>query len=139
MRPTSAPTLNRAIALIPKRPGNRQGLAGKESFQSEPRDPHAIAEVDDRHGAGVDSTIVRKPLIVAVHAYAAEVPRYDPGVDLVGVAEIAERLGVGTSIVHDWRRRHDDFPAPALRLRMGLIWAWPGSGVRARATGRLSS
>jgi hypothetical protein len=45
--------------------------------------------------------------------------------ELVGVAEIAERLDVGTSVVHDWRRRHTDFPEPVLRLRMGLVWAWP--------------
>jgi hypothetical protein len=41
----------------------------------------------------------------------------------VGVAEIAE-LDVGTSVVHDWRYRHSDFPQPVVRLRMGLIWAW---------------
>jgi len=48
-----------------------------------------------------------------------------PADDLVGVAEIAERLGVGTSVVHDWRRRHPAFPQPVRRLSMGLIWAWP--------------
>jgi hypothetical protein len=42
--------------------------------------------------------------------------------DLVGVAEIAERPGVATSVVHDWRRRHADFPEPVLRLR--LVWTW---------------
>ena len=62
--------------------------------------------------------------------------RYDTK-DLVGVAEIAERLGVGTSVVHDWRRRHDDFPEPVLRLRMGLIWAWPDVRRWASSTGRL--
>jgi hypothetical protein len=47
----------------------------------------------------------------------------------LGVAEIAERLDVGTSVVHDWRNRHSDFPQPVARLRMGLIWAWPDAKV----------
>jgi hypothetical protein len=39
-------------------------------------------------------------------------PRRFTADELVGVAEIAKRLGVGTSIVHDdWRRRHDTFPS----------------------------
>jgi len=57
--------------------------------------------------------------------------------DLVGVAEIAERLGVGTSVVHDWRRRHADFPAPVVQLRMGLIWAWADVETWARSTSRI--
>ena len=57
--------------------------------------------------------------------------------ELVGAAEIAERLGVGTSIVHDWRRRHAGFPQPVLRLHMGLIWAWPQVEAWAAKTGRL--
>jgi transposase-like protein len=62
--------------------------------------------------------------------------KVDPA-DLVGVAEIADRLGVGTSVVHDWRRRHSDFPKPLVRLRMGLVWAWPQVDRWARSTGRL--
>lgn len=57
--------------------------------------------------------------------------------DLVGASEIAERLGVGTSIVHDWRRRHQDFPQPIVRLAMGLLWAWQDVERWANATGRL--
>lgn len=57
--------------------------------------------------------------------------------DLVGVAEIAERLGVGTSVVHDWRRRHDAFPDPVRELRMGFVWAWDDVAEWARASGRL--
>jgi len=57
--------------------------------------------------------------------------------DIVGVAEIAERLGVGTSVVHDWRSRHESFPAPLLRRRMGLLWHWPEVFSWAAATGRL--
>lgn len=64
------------------------------------------------------------------------VGKVDP-IALVGVAEIAERLGVGTSVVHDWRRRHADFPQPVARLRMGLVWEWPNVERWARSTGRL--
>jgi len=46
--------------------------------------------------------------------------------DLVGAAEIADRLGLtSTSVIHDWRHRHADFPAPVKELRMGLLWSWP--------------
>jgi len=45
--------------------------------------------------------------------------------DLVGAAEIADRLGLALrQTVHDWRRRHADFPAPVAELKMGLIWSW---------------
>jgi predicted DNA-binding transcriptional regulator AlpA len=58
---------------------------------------------------------------------------------LVGAAEIAERLGLGKStVVHDWRRRHDDFPEPVADLTMGLVWAWPDVERWARKTGRLA-
>lgn len=58
--------------------------------------------------------------------------------DLVGVQEIADRLGVlHVQTVHLWRRRHPDFPAPVTRLRMGLLWAWPDVERWARVTGRL--
>lgn len=56
---------------------------------------------------------------------------------LVGAAEIAERLGVQRpTVVHDWRRRHPDFPEPVARLKAGLVWAWPDVEKWARATGR---
>lgn len=61
--------------------------------------------------------------------------RVDPD-DLVGVAEIAERLSVKTGVVHDWRRRHVDFPEPLLRLRMGYIWRWREVEAWASRTGR---
>ena len=58
--------------------------------------------------------------------------------DLVGAAEIAERLGVSRSnVVHDWRRRHPDFPKPVTQLRTALIWVWPEVEAWARETGRL--
>lgn len=75
---------------------------------------------------------------VIARAYAQEMARRVSIDDLVGVHEIAGRLGVGTSIVHDWRRRHEAFPEPVLRLGMGLIWLWPEVERWARATGRLT-
>jgi hypothetical protein len=56
---------------------------------------------------------------------------------LVGATEIAERLGVKYRVVHDWRRRHDDFPAPVAHLKTALIWAWPDVETWAKQTGRL--
>lgn len=58
--------------------------------------------------------------------------------DLVGAAEIAERLGLAQSqTVHSWRRRYSDFPEPIARLRTALIWAWPDIERWAERTGRL--
>jgi hypothetical protein len=57
---------------------------------------------------------------------------------LVGAAEIAERLGSKrTTYVHDLKRRHPDFPVPVAKLKSGLVWAWPDVEAWARATGRL--
>jgi predicted DNA-binding transcriptional regulator AlpA len=41
--------------------------------------------------------------------------------DLMGIAEIAERLGVTKSRA-DQLVRQQGFPAPACRLKMGIIW-----------------
>ena len=58
--------------------------------------------------------------------------------DLVGAAEIAERLGLAqVQTVHTWRRRYDDFPVPVARLKQALIWSWPDVKAWARATHRL--
>jgi hypothetical protein len=60
--------------------------------------------------------------------------------DLVGAAEIANRLGVGSvQTVHSWRRRHPDFPAPVAHLNQGIIWNWPDVERWAKATGRASA
>lgn len=57
---------------------------------------------------------------------------------LVGTYEIAKRLGLRSqNVVHDWRRRHADFPEPVARLRGSLIWSWPDVRAWARRTGRL--
>jgi len=58
--------------------------------------------------------------------------------DLVGAAEIAERLGLAqVQTVHSWRRRYDDFPQPIAQLRQALIWAWSDVEAWALRTGRL--
>jgi transposase-like protein len=58
--------------------------------------------------------------------------------ELVGAAEIADRLGLAhPEAVHNWRRRHQDFPEPVTRLRQAMIWYWPDVEKWARQTGRL--
>ena len=57
---------------------------------------------------------------------------------LVGATEIAERLGVARpQVIHEWRRRHADFPQPVAHLRTALVWYWPDVERWARRTGRL--
>ena len=57
---------------------------------------------------------------------------------LVGAAEIATRVGVARpQVVHDWRRRHADFPSPVAVLRQAMVWHWPDVEAWARRTGRL--
>lgn len=59
--------------------------------------------------------------------------------DLVGAAEIAERLGVKRPhLIHDWRRRHPEFPQPVVELKGTLIWLWPEIRRWATTTGRLA-
>lgn len=58
--------------------------------------------------------------------------------DLVGAPDIAARLDLANpSLVHDWRRRHPDFPDPIARLGNISVWAWPDIEAWARRTGRL--
>jgi predicted DNA-binding transcriptional regulator AlpA len=57
--------------------------------------------------------------------------------DLVGAHEIANRLGVARpQVIHEWRRRHLDFPEPVATLRSALIWDWSDIRAWAKATGR---
>jgi hypothetical protein len=56
--------------------------------------------------------------------------------DLVGVAEIAERLGVEPTTVHKWTQRYDDFPAGLVHLKGGTVWAWPDVAAWANRRGR---
>lgn len=57
--------------------------------------------------------------------------------ELVGAAEIADRLGIDRKSVHQLRQRHDDFPDPVARLRQAMVWAWPDVEAWARRTGRM--
>lgn len=66
----------------------------------------------------------------------AVAPPYDSE-QIVGAAEIAQRLGVARGVVGDWRRRYDDFPEPVASLTMGHVWNWPDVERWARDTGRL--
>ena len=43
---------------------------------------------------------------------------------IVGVTEIAGRLGVRVPTVQSWRRRHEGFPAPFVVLAAGPVWRW---------------
>jgi predicted DNA-binding transcriptional regulator AlpA len=57
--------------------------------------------------------------------------------DLVGAHEIAQRLGMGRpQVVHEWRRRHKDFPKPIATLKTAMIWDWQDVKRWARKTGR---
>ncbi len=58
--------------------------------------------------------------------------------DLVGAHEIAERLAVSRAqVVHTWRTRHPDFPAPIATLKTALIWDWQDILKWAASSGRL--
>ena len=57
--------------------------------------------------------------------------------DLVGAHEIAQRLGVARpQVIHEWRRRHPDFPQPLATLKTALIWDWAEVKTWAKRTGR---
>lgn len=59
--------------------------------------------------------------------------------DLVGAHEIAQRLGVARpQVIHEWRRRHQDFPEPIAALKTALIWDWSDVEVWAKSTGRIA-
>jgi predicted DNA-binding transcriptional regulator AlpA len=59
--------------------------------------------------------------------------------DLVGAAEIAERLGLShRETVHSWRRRYAEFPEPVAHLRQALVWSWRDVEAWARRTDRLA-
>lgn len=58
--------------------------------------------------------------------------------DLVGAAEIADRLGIAhAQTVHNFARRYPDFPEPITKLRQAMVWAWPDVEDWAKKTGRL--
>lgn len=58
--------------------------------------------------------------------------------NIVGAAEIAERLGLShAQTVHTYRRRYPDFPEPIANLRQALVWDWTDIEAWARTTGRI--
>ena len=56
--------------------------------------------------------------------------------EVVGVAEIAERLGVGEETVAEWERR-GLLPQPDRSVGETPAWDWHGVEAWARETGRL--
>jgi predicted DNA-binding transcriptional regulator AlpA len=58
--------------------------------------------------------------------------------DLVDATEIARRLNVKRpQVVHDWRRRHGEFPEPVAFLGNSHVWLWPEVKSWAKSTGRI--
>ena len=47
------------------------------------------------------------------------------GFALLGVTEVAARLGVKPNTVTVWRRRHPSFPEPLVVLAAGPVWWAP--------------
>lgn len=45
--------------------------------------------------------------------------------DMVGAADIADRLGVEHVTVLAWRTRYPDFPEPLAKIGAAWVWAWP--------------
>ena len=69
------------------------------------------------------STNIHNPEVT--RAYCEPVGKKVDPEDLVGAHEIAQRLGVARpQVVHEWRRRHADFPQPIATLKTALIWDW---------------
>ena len=44
--------------------------------------------------------------------------------DLVGMSEIAQRLGTSAGLVRQWRQRAIGFPQPLVTLATGPVWDW---------------
>jgi predicted DNA-binding transcriptional regulator AlpA len=63
-----------------------------------------------------------------------------PGqLDLVGVTEVREMLGISRQRVHQLIRDDATFPKPAAELASGKIWFRKDVEVWARRTGRLAA
>lgn len=61
-----------------------------------------------------------------------------PSEDPIGIADIAERLGVKRHTVHTWRYR-GVMPQPRWTISGRPAWAWEDIKSWARKTGRLPS
>lgn len=83
------------------------------------------------------STNIHNPEVT--RAYCEPVGKKVDPEDLVGAHEIAQRLVVARpQVVHEWRRRHADFPEPVASLKTALIWSWAEIEAWAKKTGRLA-
>jgi predicted DNA-binding transcriptional regulator AlpA len=91
--------------------------------------------------AGSESARSRALVSSSEYGYTRSVTKRRARVEvgeLVGAAEIASRLGVARpQVVHEWRRRHSDFPQPVAQLQQALVWAWGEVERWAKRTGRL--
>ena len=58
-------------------------------------------------------------------------------IELVGLTEVAEMLGLSRQRVHRITQTHEDFPEPLGRLRAGLIWRKSDIERWGKKTGRL--
>ena len=57
--------------------------------------------------------------------------------DLVDATEIARRVGFKRpEAVHNWRRRHPDFPEPIAVFGKAVLWDWQEVRVWLSETGR---
>jgi hypothetical protein len=59
--------------------------------------------------------------------------------DIVGMVEIAERLGVQRTTVERWRQRYDNFPRPSIVVSGTPIWTWPAVEAWAKFSGRIQT
>lgn len=59
-----------------------------------------------------------------------------PPLDVVGISEVADRLGVQRATVDRWRQR-GLMPAPTWDLAGGPVWLWADVQVWAKNSGRL--
>jgi hypothetical protein len=59
--------------------------------------------------------------------------------DLAGVQELAAELDVTVNTIHQWKRRHANFPKPIANLFAGLIYSRAEIVEWAKANGRLDA
>lgn len=57
--------------------------------------------------------------------------------DLVGSAEIAERLDLTQSRINQLALKDEGFPQPVAELKAGRVWEWAAIERWAKASGRL--
>jgi hypothetical protein len=68
--------------------------------------------------AGIDEFLHR----IGTDKDEGELPPMRLRLDLVGIAEAAELLGIKRSALAERRKRHTSFPEPVAELRCGPVW-----------------